>query len=165
MKGLLRPLEPTIEYQNILQGLKRGFTQQLVFGLSGSQRSYLFAGLSHTGKAVLAITPGETEAGTLADDLASLLPHLEVKYFPVWQMLPYQVLAIVMRYYQRLSILEKLINNEPIVVVSSVEALLRRLTPLEVFRKARWSLTLVKGWSWSFFVISLLIWVLSELIW
>lgn len=138
MKGLLRPLESTIEYQNLLQGLSRGLTQQLVFGLAGSQRSYLFAGAAYLGRSILAITPGETEAGTLADDLSSLLPQMDVKFFPVWQMLPYQVLArsneVVS---QRLSVLEKLQNNEPIIVVSSVEALLRRLTPPEIFNKSR----------------------------
>lgn len=143
MNGLLRPLEPTIEYQNLLQGLQKGFTQQMVFGLSGSQRSYLFAGLAHAGRPVLVVTPGETEAGTLVDDLTSLLPGTQVQPFPVWQLLPYQVLAHSNEVLaQRLRVLEKITAGESMVVVTSVEALLRRLAPPEVFRSASLELSL-----------------------
>lgn len=138
MKGLLRPLETTIEYQNLVQGIGRGHKQQLVFGLAGSQRSYLFAGLAHLGHPLLVITPGEAEAGTLAEDLAALLPEKQILQFPVWQMLPYQVLAHSTEVLaQRLVVLEKLQNREPVIVVTPVEALLRRLTPPEVFCQAR----------------------------
>ncbi|ABO48661.1 transcription-repair coupling factor [Desulforamulus reducens MI-1] len=143
MKGLLRPLESTTEYQHLLQGLEKGFRQQMVFGLSGSQRSYLFAGLAHGWQSVLIVTPGETEAGTLADDLATLLPEVSVQPFPVWQLLPYQVLAHSNEVLaQRLRVLEKLSTGKPTVVVTSVDALLRRLTPPEVFRCAKVKLSL-----------------------
>lgn len=143
MNGLLRPLESTIEYQNLLQGLEKGFTQQMVFGLSGSQRSYLFAGLAAAGRPILVVTPGETEAGTLVDDLTSLLPGIQVQPFPVWQLLPYQVLAHSNEVLaQRLRVLEKLTAGESMVVVTSVEALLRRLAPPEVFRRVKLELSL-----------------------
>ncbi|MCL5290146.1 MAG: transcription-repair coupling factor, partial [Firmicutes bacterium] len=143
MNGLLRPLKSTIEYQNLLQGLQKGFTQQMVFGLSGSQRSYLFAGLAHAGRPVLVVTPGETEAGTLVDDLTSLLPGTQVQLFPVWQLLPYQVLAHSNEVLaQRLRVLEKITAGESMLVVTSVEALLRRLAPPEVFRSAGLELSL-----------------------
>ena len=143
MKGLLKPLKSTIEYQNLLQGLEKGFNQQLVFGLAGSQRSYLFAGLCHARPAALVVAPGEAEAGNLVDDLTSLLPGVSIQPFPVWQMLPYQVLAHSNEVLaQRLRVLELLTAGEPVVVVASVEALLRRLSPPEVFRRAKIGLTL-----------------------
>lgn len=143
MKGLLKPLEATIEYQHLLQGLEKGFRQQMVFGLAGSQRSYLFAGLAHTRRSVLVVAPGETEAAALADDLTSLLPDLSVQLFPVWQMLPYQVLAHSNEVLaQRLRVLEQLSAGEPLVVVTSPEALLRRLTPPDIFSRAKLSLSL-----------------------
>ncbi|SHF39204.1 transcription-repair coupling factor [Desulforamulus putei DSM 12395] len=143
MKGLLRPLESTIEYQNLLQGLQKGFTQQMVFGLSGSQRSYLFAGLAEAGGPVLVVTPGEAEAGVLVDDLTSLLPEMQVQLFPAWQLLPYQVLAHSNEVLaQRLRVLDKLTTGEPVLVVTSVEALLRRLAPPEVFRRFTLELSL-----------------------
>ena len=143
MNGLLRPLESTIEYQNLLQGLAKGFQQQMVFGLAGSQRNYLFAGLSHTKGSILVVASGEMEAGIVLDDLVSLLPGVSVQPFPVWQLLPYQVLAHSNEVLaQRLRVLEKLSDGEPMVVVTSVEALLRRLTPPEIFRGARVKLSL-----------------------
>lgn len=141
MEGLLRPLETTTEFQSIQLGLDRNLRQQLVFGLAGSQRSYLFAGLIYGAGPVLIITPGEQEAGQLYDDLNSLLPELDVQTFPVWQLLPYQVLAHSNEMLsQRLQVLDKLIRGESPVVVASVEALLRRLTPPEIYRRARVSL-------------------------
>ncbi|CCO08624.1 transcription-repair coupling factor [Desulforamulus hydrothermalis] len=144
MKGLLRPLETTIEYQNLLQGLQKGFTQQMVFGLAGSQRSYLFAGLAEQRRTVLIVMPGEAEANALVDDLTSLLPDKPVLFFPVWQLLPYQIYAHsndVLA--QRLRVLNKLAAGQPAVVVTSVEALLRRLAPPAVLRQS--SLQLVLG--------------------
>lgn len=138
MKGLLQPIATTIEYQHLLQGLEKELTQQMVFGLAGSQRSYLFAGLAQLGRPLLVVAPGETEAVGLVDDLNYLLPGVSVQLFPVWQLLPYQVLAHSNEILaQRLRVLEKLASGEPMVVVTSVEALLRRLTPAEVFRRTK----------------------------
>ncbi len=143
MKGLLRPLELTTEYQNLLQGLGRGCAQQLVFGLAGSQRSYLFAGLAKTGRSLLIVTPGEAEVGVLVEDLTTLLPGICVQPFPAWQMLPYRVLAHSNEVLsQRLRVLEQLVKGESLVIVASLEALFRRLVPPEIFSRARVELAL-----------------------
>ncbi len=118
-------------------------SQQLVFGLAGSQRSYLFAGLVKTGRSVLIVTPGEAEVGTLVDDLTTLLPGICVQSFPAWQMLPYQVLAHSNEVLaQRIRVLEHLSKGDSLVVVTSIEALLRRLAPPEIFSRARLELAL-----------------------
>lgn len=138
MRGLLAPLEETTEFKSLAQGLSKNLAQQLVFGLSGSQRSYVTAGLFNAaGRPLLVIAPGEQEAGVMADDLAALLPDALVYQFPVRQLLPYQVLAHGKEVLiQRLKVMEALCRGEPAVVVAPVEALLRRITPPEVFRRA-----------------------------
>lgn len=144
MRGLLEPLRQASEFKTLYQGVARPPAQQLVFGLSGAQRSLVMAGLiDAVGAPALIITPGDSEASVLADDLSSLLPGTPVYQFPVWQLVPYQVLAHGKEVLaQRLKVLEALCRDEPVVVVAPVEALLRRLSPPDVFRRAVIRLTL-----------------------
>ena len=95
MRGILKPLSLAPEYASLEQGLANNYKQQLVYGLSGSRLSYLFAALAETAAPypVLIITPGEREANVLADELAFFLPGLTVRLFPVWRLPPYQILA------------------------------------------------------------------------
>lgn len=142
MYSLLKPLKQTAEFKNIRQGLAVGMRQQLVFGVAGSQRAMLAASIiDELQESLLLITPGETEANLLADDLGSLLPGKNILLFPVWQLLPYQVLAtgreIASR---RLKVLDQVCSGERVVVVVSIEALMRRLTPPEIYRAAGFDL-------------------------
>jgi transcription-repair coupling factor (superfamily II helicase) len=132
MRGLLKPLGLAPEFISLEQGLAKNYKQQVVYGLSGSQLSYLFAGLAESAAPypVLIITPGEREADVLADELAGFLPGLAVRIFPIWQLPPYQILAHSKEIAaQRLQVLESLIMGERMVVVAPAEALLRRLIP------------------------------------
>jgi len=132
MRGILKPLQSADEFKGLVRGLEKDFKQQMVYGLSGSQRSYLFAGLVEEAAPlpVLVVTPGEREAGALADELVDLLPGVAVKQFPVWQLLPYQVLAHSKEVVaQRLQVLESLASGERMVVIAPAEAILRRLIP------------------------------------
>jgi len=144
MRGLLKPLEAAPEFGSLVQGLAKKFKQQMVFGLSGSQRSYLIAGLAAKVKSpVLIVTTGEQEALALDEDLKSLLPGMTVCHFPVLQLQPYHVLARSREVAaQRLQVMEKLCRGEQIVVIAPVEALLRRLVPPAEFRKAAFCLSI-----------------------
>lgn len=145
MHSLLRPLKQTAEFKNIYQGLNAGLRQQLVFGVTGAQRAVLAASIiDELQEALLLVTPGEPEAVTLADDLGSLLPETNIQLFPVWQLLPYQVLAAGREVAtRRLQVLEQICAGGRVVVVTSMEALMRRLTPPAIFRAA--GLTLAVG--------------------
>lgn len=139
MRGILAPLKRMKEFEGLSRGISRNFRQQLVFGLSGAQRAYLAAGITETLRSpVLIITPGEQEAGVLADDLSSLLPGVPVYHFPVLQLLPYQVLAhgreVVA---ERLKALDALGGSGAMVVVTSAEGFMRRLAPPDVFREGK----------------------------
>lgn len=139
MRGILKPLQFSTEFETLVRGLENKLGQQVVFGLSGSQLSYLFAGLTEKTAPlpVLAVVPGEREAGILVDELSALMPGVPVRLFPVWQLLPYQVLAqskeVMAR---RLLVLESLARGEHIVIVAPAEALLRRLIPPDDFCSA-----------------------------
>lgn len=138
MRGLLAPLVKTQEFRILCQGLDKKYNIQQVFGLSGSLRSYTLAGLTeYTGGSALIITGGEQDAAVMAEDLAALLPGTRVLHFPVQALLPYQVLAqnrdIAAA---RLKVLEGLADGQRMIVTATVEALLRGLTPFNIYKKS-----------------------------
>lgn len=139
MRGILKPLGQAQEFISLEQGLAKNYKQQMVYGLSGAQISYLFAGLTEKAdpQPVLIVAPGEREANVLADELTGFLPGLNVRLFPSWQLPPYQIFAHSKEVVaQRLQVLEGLIRGERMVVVAPAEALLRRLIPPGDFRAA-----------------------------
>ncbi len=139
MRGILKPLGLAEEFISLEQGLAKNYKQQMVYGLSGAQVSYLFAGLTEKAgpQPVLIVAPGEREANVLADELTGFLPGLTVRLFPSWQLPPYQILAHSKEVIaQRLQVLEGLSRGERMVVVAPAEALLRRLIPPGDFRAA-----------------------------
>jgi transcription-repair coupling factor (superfamily II helicase) len=136
MRGMLKPLQSAPGFQSLVRGLENNYTRQLVTGLSGSLKSYLLAGLAEKVKPLplLVVTPGERDAGIIAEELIELLPGIAVRQFPVLQLLPYQVLAQSKELVaQRLQVLEGLARGERLIVVAPVEAILRRLAPPELF--------------------------------
>lgn len=136
MQGILKLLQGTEEFAGLLEGIKKGLKNQLVYGLSGSQRSCLLAALAEKTAPLplLVITPGEREAGVLADELAGLVPGLSVCQFPAGGLLPHNVLAQSKEVLaQRLLVLEGLRANTHMVVLAPVEALLKRLLPPKDF--------------------------------
>ncbi|MEW6273737.1 MAG: transcription-repair coupling factor [Bacillota bacterium] len=139
MKGLLHPLKETAEFQSLSRGLERQLREQMVFGLTGSQLSYVLSGLiSSTVGPVLVVTPGDVESIGLIDELTVLLPDVKLYQFPTWQLLPGYVLARDQELpARRLKVLEALGRSEKnMVVVAPLEALLRRLPPPRVFFQA-----------------------------
>ncbi|NLI12833.1 transcription-repair coupling factor [Pelotomaculum propionicicum] len=136
MRGILKPLQAAAEFQSLRKGLEKNYKQQMIFGLAGSQRSYLFAGVAELTPQfpVLIVTPGEREASILAEEMAGLLPGEVIRLFPVWRVPPYQILAHSKEVEaQRLQVLESLLKRERSVIIAPAEALLRRLAPTEEF--------------------------------
>lgn len=145
MKGLFSPLMEIPEFKSLAGGLGRQLKQQMVFGLAGSQLSYVLGGLlTYAGGPVLVITPGDAESISLAEELNVLLPEVRVEQFPAWQLLPGHVLVRDQEVpARRLKVLEALgRSGENLVVTAPVEALLRRLPPPRMFFQARISLQL-----------------------
>ncbi len=138
MQGLLKLIKDTKEYAGLVKGLAVNRSQQQVFGLTGAQRNLIISALIEADyPTALVITPGEVEAGQVADDLSALLPQMPVVQFPINEQLPYQVLAHGMEVTAaRLAVLEGMCRSEPMIIVAPVEALMGRLSPPNVFAGA-----------------------------
>lgn len=133
------------EYASLLDGLKKDWKEQTVYGLSGSLKSYLAAALrGETGRPCLMVTSTIQQAEKLRDDLATWLPTQETLLFPPMEYLPFEVVAHSPEVIAaRLRVLERLARGEDLVVVAPVAALMRRLTPRSVFAQSL--LTLKRG--------------------
>lgn len=135
---LLDLLHLSPEYHSLLEGLKKGYREQMVYGLSGSMKSFLAAGLRReTGRPFLLITSTIQQAERMRDDLATWLPGQESVLFPPMEYLPYEVMAHSPEVAgQRLAVLERLARGENLLVVAPAAALLRTLVPPDVFGNA-----------------------------
>jgi transcription-repair coupling factor (superfamily II helicase) len=143
MHKLLRLLENAPEFAAVSESLENGIKQQLIYGLSGSQRSYLLAALrARTERPVLVICPDRPQGERLCADFAAFSPEDKVVFFPANEIMSFELLAESYEVRaQRLDVLERLGREENIVVVAPVKALFTRLTPPAVFRSASQTLT------------------------
>ena len=139
MQGLLSYLQRSAEFKKIKRGLEKGLPQQLITGLAGSQRAYWLAALANQllpATSLLIVTPGEREAGDLAEEIAGFWPGAPVKLFPVLGSEPITILAQSQEVpAQRLQILEGFCTGQPLVAIAATEALLQPLIPPAVLQK------------------------------
>ncbi|MTI83324.1 MAG: transcription-repair coupling factor [Firmicutes bacterium] len=143
MSGLLKPLYETPEFKEIEKSLRQNMKRQMIFGVTSSYRDYIMAGLAHGSDGmVLIVTPGEKEAAEITGNLGTFL-DMPVYHFPSLELIPFQILAQDRKTLaRRLEVLEALCNSqEKKVVVASVEAVMRRLCPCDVFSRSRVRLT------------------------
>jgi transcription-repair coupling factor (superfamily II helicase) len=62
------------DFRGLVAGLSRGLKEQLVLGLSGSQKTFLAAALwQRSGRSALYVVSGTAQAERVAEDLATWL--------------------------------------------------------------------------------------------
>lgn len=139
---VLTLLQSTPEFTSLMDGLKRGFPEQMVYGVSGSLKSFVAAGLrERTQRPCLVVTSTIAQAERFREDLATWLPGHEAVVFPPMEYLPFEVVAHSPEVVgQRLYVLERLSRGDNLIVLAPANALYRSLTPHEVFRQALLSL-------------------------
>ncbi|HYG57128.1 MAG TPA: CarD family transcriptional regulator, partial [Symbiobacteriaceae bacterium] len=137
-ESLIALLKNSTEFTSLLDGLKRGFPEQMVYGVSASLRTYVMAALrAETRRPCLVVTSTIQQAERMREDLGTWLPGQEAVVFPPMEYMPFEVVAHSPEVVgQRLSVLERLAQGETPVVVAPAAALYRSLTPHEVFQRS-----------------------------
>lgn len=135
MEGIFHKLPASQEYNKVLQALRKGIREQLLYGLSGTQKTFIQAGLAEElQRSCIIVTQHTAQAEQTFADLQAFFPGDRVLYFPTQDIMPYMVDArsqeITAR---RLAVLERLSMGEVSVVVAPVEALLPKLAPCKKF--------------------------------
>ncbi|HBS60781.1 MAG TPA: hypothetical protein DEA44_16150, partial [Firmicutes bacterium] len=135
MKGIFQKLTNMEEYTNVIAATSRGKREQLLYGLTGSAKTFVQAAIADALQVSCIIVAAHTaQAEQTFADLQAFLPGDRVLYFPVQDIMPYAVDArsqeITAR---RLAVLERLNRGTMSVVVAPVEALLPKLAPSNDF--------------------------------
>ena len=138
--------------QPYFETLKNDTTPLALNGLWGSSKAYILSVLKHKLPAsALIITPTQKRAEELYEDLMffqrmGILPDTpeKIHLYSQWNIAPYEKSAphreIVA---ERLKVLDKLLNNEQVLVVAPVEALMHRTIPRQVLKDC--TIYLMKG--------------------
>ncbi|OTA42305.1 MAG: hypothetical protein A6D92_00205 [Symbiobacterium thermophilum] len=80
---LLQVLQASAEFSSLYDGLRRGFAEQMVYGVAGSLKSAFLAALrERTGRPALVITATIQQAEQFREDLETWLPGQDVALFP-----------------------------------------------------------------------------------
>ncbi|EKQ55981.1 MULTISPECIES: transcription-repair coupling factor [unclassified Clostridium] len=133
LKGLLEPLEGSIEFQNIMQGIERKKYPIGIYGASESGRGYILGGIfENIDKSMVIVTQSDMEAKNLYEDL--IFYTSEVYYFPIREMVFYNIDAISgdLRW-ARLKVINEILNKKKKIIVTSIEAFAAKYTPHKLF--------------------------------
>ncbi len=139
---LFTPLEQSGEYRRLLKSIRGGQSPASVFGLSETQKCHMIAALSRDmQRPMLIVTYNDVQAQKIYEDL-SFYGVGEAALFPAREVSFYRIAARSMDItVQRLEILKQIYQGSVRFVVASVEALLARLAPPELFLKGIRSIT------------------------
>jgi transcription-repair coupling factor (superfamily II helicase) len=112
-----------------------------VEGLRGSSRAFFLSKLiKFKNQPIIIFTEDQTQGEILQDDLKYFF-HFEkvirpLYFFPSWELLPYEQLSPLNEISgERLDILNRLRNGEPLILIVPLEACLQRVMPREVLGK------------------------------
>lgn len=133
LKGLLEPLESSIEFQNILKGNENKRYPIGIYGASESGRGYIIGGMfENIDKSMVIVTQSDMEAKNLYEDL--IFYTNEVYYFPIKEMVFYNIDAISgdLRW-ARLKVINEILNNKKKIIVTSIDAFAAKYTPHRLF--------------------------------
>jgi transcription-repair coupling factor (superfamily II helicase) len=112
-----------------------------VEGLRGSSRAYFLSKLIKLkNRSVIIFTADQTQGEILQDDLKYFFHYEKIKrplyFFPAWELLPYEQLSPLNEISgERLDILNRLRNGEPLILIVPLEAGLQRVMPRVVLEK------------------------------
>lgn len=122
------------EMRSVREHLSKGTAEQMVYGVTGSQRALLLSEIrQHSRRPMLVVTESLAEAEKVAQDMEAWLSEPAL-VFPPLEVLPFEVMAQSAEMaVPRIGVLDALVSGERPVVVAPVAALLRKLPPPHTF--------------------------------
>jgi transcription-repair coupling factor (superfamily II helicase) len=137
MNCIIKPLLEMKNYQKLVNSIKDSYNIVSVEGVNESQRAHLgFSLLEHIDAKGIIVSPNELVAQKTYEDLTCFLKD-NVSFFPVSKILLHDVVAESLDVHiQRLDIMDKILRRDFKIIVTSVEALDRRIMPPTVFEKS-----------------------------
>ncbi len=135
-EGLFTAYQELPEWKRLLERLNKDDCNAL-YEMAEGERPFLAAALAHkTGRPVLLVTSTELNAQRQAQDIDRLIGSSCAAVLPVRDMQFSRAAMSRESTWQRLSVLDSLLSGKVRVLCASVDALLDRCAPPELFRKA-----------------------------
>ncbi|NLL80885.1 MAG: transcription-repair coupling factor [Tissierellia bacterium] len=133
---LIDPLRNLDSYEKLLRDLNDKITPISTYGIIDENLGHFsYALKEHTGRGILLITYDDVKSKNLYDDIRNL-GFSDVVLFPKREVLYYDVDAVSFeRSIERLHILSRLINNENLIVICPIGALLDKIPSPEIFKE------------------------------
>lgn len=137
MDFLIQPLLKMQEYDEILGYLKYYTLPVCVTGPSDSQKAHFsYALMKHIGEKILFAASNEMQARRMFEDF-SLFFDEDVLYFPSREIILHDIEARSYdAIYQRLRTLDKVVQGQYKILVTSSEALAQKLIPADLFKNS-----------------------------
>lgn len=122
--------------------LPRG--QQLIYGLSGSQKHAVIAACyDRSPRTTVIVTSSSESAGALRADLATLLPNTQILELPALDLISFSAAAKSMELAaKRMDVLGRLMRKEKIVVLASAAAAVQKGLSKQEFERSSLHITL-----------------------
>ncbi len=135
MKTLLALAKDSNEIMDIVDSYNQRVKEQYIYGLSGSQKAFLFASLKdRIKKPMVILTTDNSQAERIRMDLKSFLPEERCEIFPSFEILSFDIFSQSREdISKRLSILNQLVRGENIIIIAPVKSVMKRLTPPEIY--------------------------------
>ena len=141
MKKLSHSLSPLPEYKELLTALDAGASPVAVSGMTSGSRAHIAACLRRdTSRPLVLVCADEAEAQKLIPDLDALTGEAAL-FLPAREFLFHPGTASRQWEHRRLGIFHALLREEAPILVVTVEALLQRTIPNEVFQKSVLTIT------------------------
>ncbi len=133
--SLIEPLKELDGYNNIIKAMTQSGQIVCASGLVDAQKPHMMYGISsHAKKPMMVITSSEIRAKQIADDLKFLCDEDEVTVYPAQDVLFYGAdVHSADITVERMMIKDALVQRQAITVVTSIEALLNKTMPKELF--------------------------------
>ena len=135
LRGIIDPLLKKDEFLSLTDNILQGETPVEISGISDSAKSYVISALHNNGnKPFLILTYSDMEARNIYEDL---LFHCDrVEYFPAKEVVFYNIDAISgdLRW-RRINVLKNVLSKKNNIVVTSIESVMSKYTPIDTFRK------------------------------
>lgn len=129
MGNIWHKLNQNKQINQLLRGVLSGSETQYLSGSVLSLQRMIFAQIrKETKKPCLYIVENQLQATKAYEDLATFLPKEKLLIFPALEVLPYEVIArSPENAVQRLKVLERLIQEDDLVVIAPIQAVLTKL--------------------------------------
>ncbi|KXZ40602.1 transcription-repair coupling factor (superfamily II helicase) [Alkalithermobacter thermoalcaliphilus JW-YL-7 = DSM 7308] len=130
------PLTESSEYQNIIQAIKNKKSPLLINGLIDSQKANITYSLfKDIKRQIIIVCHNEFEARMIYDDLRFYLDD-KVFYLPFEEIFFYRLDAKDKKEEgKKINILSKLCKEEDLIIVTSIQSVLRKYTPKQIFKQ------------------------------